>query len=280
MSRWDYPDTRELIRLALREDIGTGDITTAHCIPAGQQASGRYFARAEAILAGVELLPILFELHGGGAQVELLAASGEAVSPGTPIATVQGSAQALLECERTSLNFLQRLSGIATLAHRFAREVAHTKCRVLDTRKTTPGWRRIEKLAAAAGGVTNHRMGLYDAVLIKNNHITAAGGVAAALRRFSDTSLPVEIEVRDRAELDQALEARATHIMLDNRTPGEARAEIEYIAGRAVVELSGNISLETVRSYAETGADFVSAGAITHQAQSVDFNFRIRIGQD
>jgi nicotinate-nucleotide pyrophosphorylase (carboxylating) len=148
---------------------------------------------------------------------------------------------------------------------------------VLDTRKTTPGWRRLEKLATAAGGVTNHRMGLYDAVLIKNNHITAAGGVRSALERFRGASLPVEIEVRNRAELDEALATGATHVLLDNRTPDEARAEIEYIAGRAIVELSGNISLETVRAYAETGADFVSAGAITHQARSADFNFRLEL---
>lgn len=277
MSAWDHPDIRELIRLALREDIGSGDITTSNCIPAGQMATGSYFAREDAILAGVELLPILFELHGGGADVELLCSSGQPVTPGTPIASVRGSAQILLECERTSLNFLQRLSGIATLAHRFVEQVSGTKCRVLDTRKTTPGWRRLEKPAAAAGGVTNHRMGLYDAVLIKNNHITAAGGVTAALQRFNGTSLPVEIEVRNRAELEEALGAGAKHVLLDNRSPQEARSEIAQIAGRATVELSGNISLETVRSYAETGADFVSAGAITHQARSVDFNFRIQL---
>jgi nicotinate-nucleotide pyrophosphorylase (carboxylating) len=137
--------------------------------------------------------------------------------------------------------------------------------------------RRAEKLAAAAGGVTNHRIGLFDAVLIKNNHITAAGGVRQALERFRGTDLPVEIEIRDRAELDEALAAGAKHVLLDNRTPEQARAEIEYIAGRATVELSGNITLDTVRAYAETGADFVSSGAITHQARSANFNFRIEL---
>jgi nicotinate-nucleotide pyrophosphorylase (carboxylating) len=166
---------------------------------------------------------------------------------------------------------------VATLARRFADTVAGTGCRVLDTRKTTPGLRRLEKLASAAGGATNHRLALYDAVLIKNNHITAAGGVTQALQRFQGSSLPVEIEVRDRAELDEALAAGAKHVLLDNLTPDEARAAIDYIAGRAKVELSGNITLDTVRAYAETGADFVSSGAITHQARSVNFNFRIEL---
>jgi nicotinate-nucleotide pyrophosphorylase (carboxylating) len=230
------------------------------------------------VLAGVELLPLIYQLHGGPVEsVELTRGSGDTVSAGVVVARVRGSAQTLLECERTSLNFLQRLSGVATMARRFAESVAGTKCRVLDTRKTTPGFRRLEKLASAAGGVTNHRMGLYDAVLIKNNHITAAGGVRRALERFHATDLPVEIEVRERAELDEALAAGAQHILLDNRSPEEARAEIQYIAGRAKVELSGNISLDTVRAYAETGADFVSAGAITHQARSVNFNFRVEL---
>ena len=277
MNPWDHPDTRELIRLALREDIGAGDITTMGCVPADQMARGRYFARQRVVLAGIELLPVIFELHGGGVITSLRHTSGEALEPGAEVAEVRGPARTILELERTSLNFLQRLSGVATLARRFTDRVSGTRCRVLDTRKTTPGWRRLEKLAAAAGGVSNHRMGLYDAVLIKNNHITSAGGVRAALERFHGTSLPVEIEVRDRAELDEALAAGAKHVLLDNRTPEEAKADVDYIAGRATVELSGNISLETVRSYAESGADFVSAGAITHQAQSVDFNFRVEL---
>lgn len=174
------------------------------------------------------------------------------------------------------MNFLQRLSGIATLAHRFAGQVAGTKCRVLDTRKTTPGLRRLEKMAAAAGGVTNHRMGLYDAVLIKNNHITAAGGVRQALQRTAHLrGLPVEIEVRTEAELREALDSGATHLLLDNLTPAEAAVWVREIGGRATVELSGGITLENVREYAEAGADFVSAGAITHSARAMDISFRL-----
>jgi nicotinate-nucleotide pyrophosphorylase (carboxylating) len=277
MSTWHHPEIRDLIALALREDLGTGDVTTETCIPADRMASGNFFAREGAVLAGIELLPLIFEQRGAVDSLELLRSSGDTVVAGLAVARVRGRARTLLECERTALNFLQRLSGVATLARRFAESVAGTNCKVLDTRKTTPGLRRLEKLAAAAGGVTNHRTGLYDAVLIKNNHITAAGGVAAALANFAGSSLPVEIEVRNRAELDEALSAGARHVLLDNRTPDEARAEIAYIAGRATVELSGNITLDTVRAYAETGADFVSAGAITHQARSVNLNFRVEL---
>ena len=271
-----HPDILELVDLALREDIGSGDATTSACIPADQQARGRYFARQDAVVFGLLLLPVIFEKRGG-AELRLLVNDGDAVTKGTPVADVSGRAQTLLECERVSLNFLQRLSGCATLARAYANEVAHTKCKVLDTRKTTPGLRRLEKMAAAAGGVTNHRMGLYDAILIKNNHITAAGGVKAALERVRGSELLVEIEVRTREELDEALANGARNLLLDNLTPSEAREWIAYIDGRASVELSGNINLATVRSYAETGADYVSCGAITHSYLSADFNFRVEL---
>jgi len=277
VNRWDHPEIRQLIALALAEDIGTGDITTETCIPADRMAEGRYFAREGAVVAGVELLPLIFEARGGVDSIELLRSSGDIAAPGLAVARVRGRARTLLECERTSLNFLQRLSGVATLARRYAESVTHTRCRVLDTRKTTPGFRRLEKLAAAAGGVTNHRIGLWDAVLIKNNHITAAGGVRAALERFADTSLAVEIEVRTLAELNEALDSGAKHLLLDNLSPAIARDWIAHIGGRATVELSGNINLETVAAYAETGADFVSSGAITHQARSINYNFRIEL---
>lgn len=274
---YDHPDIRALVELALQEDIGTGDVTSARCIDADRIAEGRFYARENCILAGVELLSLIYGSRGGVAELELLHRTGDSVEADHAVARVRGSAQVLLECERTALNFIQRLSGIATLARRYADAVAGTSCRVLDTRKTTPGFRRLEKLAAQAGGITNHRMGLYDAVLIKNNHITAAGGVRAALEHFRDSTLPVEIEVGTRAQLDEALAAGARHVLLDNLTPKQAATEIRYIAGRAKVELSGNIDLNTVRAYAETGADFVSSGAITHQARAVNFNFRIEL---
>jgi len=261
----------EIVRLALEEDIGQGDITTQSCVPAGRQAYGRFLARESLILAGTEVLVEIYP------DLTLLKQDGDACSEGDILATVQGSARFLLERERVALNFLQRLSGVAALARQYTDAVKGTKCRVLDTRKTTPGLRALEKRAAAAGGVTNHRQGLYDAVLIKNNHIAAAGGIANALNWVRSANLPVEIEVRSREELREALAHGATHLLLDNLTPAQAADWIREIDGRAQVELSGGITLETVRAYAETGSDFVSAGAITHSARAMDISFRLEL---
>ncbi len=270
-------EIREIVERALAEDIGSGDITSQACIPAEKMATGRFFAREPLVVAGIELLPVIYDIRGGVESLEVFKQSGERAADGEPLACVRGRARTLLECERVALNFLQRLSGVATLARRHADAVAGTKCRVLDTRKTTPGLRVLEKNAALAGGITNHRMGLYDAILIKNNHIAAAGGVRAALERTRNAGVPVEIEVRTRAELDEALAAGATRLLLDNLAPAEAADWVKYIAGRATVELSGGITLENVRAYAESGADFVSCGAITHSAAAVDLNFRLEL---
>jgi nicotinate-nucleotide pyrophosphorylase (carboxylating) len=271
-----------LIHLALAEDIGAGDVTTNACVPAGRLATGTFLAREPITLAGAALLAKIYEHRGGVDRLEIHHADGADLPADTAIATVHGLARTLLECERTALNFLQHLSGIATLGRRFAAQVAHTNCRVLDTRKTTPGLRQLEKAAAAAGGVTNHRMGLYDAILIKNNHIAAAGGVRQAIANARASGLPIEIEVRTPDELDQALEDRADHLLLDNLTPQHATEWIARIRSRAgcahtKVELSGGITLDTVRAYAETGADFVSVGAITHSARAVDIGFRLEL---
>lgn len=268
-----HPEIIEVVRLALAEDIGSGDVTTNLCVPAEAQATGRMLAQQNLTLAGIELLPLIFE----GCQVELHHTSGDVVVAGTEVARVTGPARVLLTGERTALNFVQRLSGIATLASTYVAAVKHTGCKILDTRKTTPGLRRLEKMAAAAGGATNHRMGLYDAVLIKNNHITAAGGVKAALERTRGAGVPVEIEVRTKAELREALEWGATHLLLDNLEPTEAREWVAQIAGRATVELSGGIRLDNVQAFAETGADFVSCGAMTHSAPAADLNFKLEL---
>jgi len=260
-----------IVRIALEEDIGTGDVTTHACVPETQRARGRFLAREPLVIAGLSLLSELYD------SVTLHKHDGDRCVDGETIADVEGAARTLLEHERVALNFLQRLSGVATLARQFADAVDGTGCRVLDTRKTTPGLRALEKAAAAAGGVTNHRMGLYDAVLIKNNHITAAGGVRSAIERVRASGLPIEIEVRTRAELHEALDAGAAHLLLDNLTPAEAADWVREIAGRARVELSGGINLDTVRAYAGTGADFVSAGAITHSARAVDISFRLEL---
>jgi len=260
-----------IVRIALEEDIGPGDVTTRACVPESQQARGRFLAREPLVVAGLELLYDLYD------SFDLYKHDGESCAVGETLAVVTGSARKLLEHERVALNFLQRLSGVATLARQFAEAVEGTGCRVLDTRKTTPGLRRLEKAAAAAGGVTNHRMGLFDAVLIKNNHIAAAGGVRNAIERARSSGFPIEIEVRTRAELREALDAGAAHLLLDNLTPAEAAEWVREIGGRARVELSGGIDLATVRAYAETGADFVSAGAITHSARAMDISFRLEL---
>ncbi|MCZ2078277.1 MAG: carboxylating nicotinate-nucleotide diphosphorylase [Bryobacteraceae bacterium] len=270
-----HPEVVEAVRRALGEDIGPGDVTSEACVPAERRASGRFIARDDIIVAGIELLPVIYEMRGGVEACELRKASGDSARSGEVLANVSGNARVLLACERVSLNFLQRLSGVATLGRRYVEAVAGTKCRILDTRKTTPGLRRLEKMAAAAAGVTNHRMGLFDAILIKNNHIAAAGGITPALERASRSRLPVEIEVRTRGEIEEALAAGAKHLLLDNMPPEQAAEEIRHISGRATVELSGGINLESVRAFAEAGADFVSSGAITHSAAAVDINFRL-----
>ncbi len=271
-----HPEVISAIERALAEDIGSGDITSTFTVPETLHARGSFLAKQDLVIAGIELLPMIYEVRGG-AQVRLLAASGAKAKPGDVLATVEGSAHVLLECERVSLNFLQRLSGVATMARRHVDAVAGTKARVLDTRKTTPGLRQLEKMAAVAGGATNHRLGLFDAVLIKNNHITAAGGVRQALERFRNYNGPVEIEVRTRAELDEALSCGATSLLLDNLTAAEAAEWIFYIDSRATVELSGGIDLQTVRAYAEAGPDYISCGAITHSATAVDISFRLEL---
>jgi nicotinate-nucleotide pyrophosphorylase (carboxylating) len=273
----EHADIRDAIARALAEDIGSGDITTRLTVPSEQQAQGRFLAKQTLVLAGVELLPLIYQIHGGNAKVEILQPSGTKLEKGTVIATVTGSAPTLLECERVSLNFMQRLSGVATLARKHVDEVAGTNVKILDTRKTTPGLRRLEKMAAAAGGATNHRFGLFDAVLIKNNHITAAGGVRQALEKARAVGGPVEIEVRTRAELDEALACGAKRLLLDNLTPAEAAEWVRYVNGRASTELSGNINLSNVREYAQAGSDFISCGAITHSATAVDISFRLEL---
>jgi nicotinate-nucleotide pyrophosphorylase (carboxylating) len=267
----------DAIRLALAEDIGSGDITTQLCVPEQRRARGIFLAREDIVLAGTAVLSEIYMQRGGVDSLELHVHDGQPAHDGQTIATVTGRARTLLECERVALNFMQRLSGVATAARQYADAVAGTSCRVLDTRKTTPGLRDLEKQAAAAGGVTNHRRGLYDAILIKNNHIAAAGGVTQALAAAGASTLPIEIEVRTEDELRDALAAGAKHLLLDNLSPQQARQWIAVIAGRATVELSGNINLSTVRAYAETGADFVSSGAITHSARAVDISFRLSL---
>jgi len=261
-----HPDVKRAIEQALAEDLGSGDLTTAACIPADLQAEARFVAKQDIVLAGVELLTILFD------PPSLQKHSGDRVLVGEQIAHVRASARTLLSRERVSLNFLQRLSGVATLAAKFVAAVEGTGVRILDTRKTTPGLRLLEKMAAAAGGVVNHRIGLYDAILIKNNHIRLAGGVRTAIERARSAGKPIEIEVRTRTEIEDALTCGVQRLLLDNMTPDQAASEIAFIARRAETEISGGITLENVRAYAQARPDFISSGAITHSAPAVDIN--------
>ena len=270
---------RAVVERALAEDIGSGDITSELTIPDGLPGTGRFIAQQALVLAGAELLPLIYSLRGT-VDVSQFAASGASLSAGDTIAFVTGPARTLLECERVALNFLQRLSGVATLARKYVDAVAGTNVKILDTRKTTPGLRILEKMAAAAGGVTNHRRGLFDAVLIKNNHITAAGGVRKALEAAAGFSGQVEIEVRTREELEEALACGAKRLLLDNLTPVEAAAWIRYIAGRATVELSGGIQLDNIRAHAAAVPHFISCGAITHSAPAVDISFRLELSPE
>lgn len=268
-----HPEIADAVARAFLEDIGTGDITTEACIPEGLRAEGYFTARQKMVVAGVELLTLMFD------KVTLHKRSGETASDGDVLATVRARARKLLTRERVALNFLQRLSGVATLARTYVDEVAGTGCQILDTRKTTPGLRRLEKLATAAGGVLNHRMGLFDAILIKNNHIALAGGVGPAVRAAKEAAekedLPIELEVRTRQQIEEALALGVSRLLLDNMTPAEAAEEVRFIGGRASVELSGGITLNRLREYADSGANFISCGAITHSATAVDINLRI-----
>jgi nicotinate-nucleotide pyrophosphorylase (carboxylating) len=272
---WDHPEILDAIARALAEDIGKGDATTEACIPADAEASGHFITREPLVLAGTPLLPLIYAEK----ELEILYPDGSALEAEVVFARMRGSARELLTLERTALNFIQRTSGIATQARRFAEAVEGTDCKVLDTRKTTPGLRRLEKLAVLAGGCVNHRVGLFDAILIKNNHITAVGGVAQALDRCEASGLSVEIEVRSFDELKAALAAGAKSLLLDNFTPEQAREAVDRVAGRATTEISGNITLDNIRGYAEAGADFISSGALTHSVRAMNISFRIEPSQ-
>jgi nicotinate-nucleotide pyrophosphorylase (carboxylating) len=278
---FQHPEILDAVKRALAEDIGSGDITTNSTVAADRYATGRFIARQPMIVAGIELLPLIYAELGGVDFLGLHVASGDRAADGDVLATVRGLARTLLTAERVSLNFMQRLSGIATVTRKHVDAVAGTGCRILDTRKTTPGLRRLEKMATAAGGAVNHRLGLFDAVLIKNNHITAAGGVQQAIAAVRAAGVPagvrIEIEVRTRLELEEALTFGAEHLLLDNLTPEQAAEWIRVINKRATVELSGGMRLEKLRDYAVTGPDFISVGALTHSAVAVDMNFRLQL---
>jgi nicotinate-nucleotide pyrophosphorylase (carboxylating) len=269
-------DTLALIRRALAEDVGSGDVTTSATVAEGTRARALITQKAPGVIYGLQVVESVFSELDPGARFERLTQEGQWRDGGGPILSIEGSARALLTGERTALNFLCHLCGVATMAARAVRAVAGTGAKVLDTRKTTPGLRALEKAAVAAGGAQNHRVGLYDAILIKENHIAAAGGVARAIALARDSSPglkdTLEIEVRDTREIDEALAAGAPRLLLDNMDNSQLREAVARVAGRAQLESSGGVTLETLRERAQTGVEWISMGALTHSAPALDLS--------
>jgi nicotinate-nucleotide pyrophosphorylase (carboxylating) len=305
---WNSAEIDELILRALAEDVGSGDVTCLATIPTDAVAQARVVAKAPLVCAGLPIGERVFRALDADVAVQLLAKDGAVVGKGRELARIRGHARAILSGERTALNFLAHLSGIATLTHRFVERLAGTNAKIRDTRKTTPGLRTLEKYAVRMGGGTNHRIGLYDAILLKENHIAVAGGVKPALDKAhayassqmqpqemtayesiaaprgnaANVSLPIQIEVRDERELREAVEAGAESVLLDNMTPATAAGCVKLarnLRPDVIVEISGGITLENARAYAETGADFLSSGALTHSAPAADLSLLVDIAK-
>ncbi|CAN5499786.1 carboxylating nicotinate-nucleotide diphosphorylase [soil metagenome] len=271
-----------IVQRALAEDIGDGDVTTQCTVPPSRLYTGKMVAKASGIVAGLAVAQLVFELvaeaQGVADQVQFTPTimDGATVTRGDVFVTVQGPGRVLLTAERTALNFLQRMSGTATLTARYVAAVRGTKAKILDTRKTAPGLRRLDKQAVAMGGGTNHRHGLYDMVLIKENHIAAAGGIRAAVEqvRAQDTRRrPIEVEVQTFAELEEVLPLQIDQVMLDNMNLHQMREAVQLVNGRVPLEASGNVSLETVAEIAATGVDYISVGKLTHSVEAFDISF-------
>ena len=269
----ELTELEPLVRRALDEDVGSGDLTTQATVPAGVRARARITQKQPGVLYGLDAAQLAFALLDRGARFVALAEEG-VWREGGPVLDIEGEAAALLSAERTALNLLQRLSGVATLTARYVEAVRGTRARVVDTRKTTPGLRLLEKAAVAAGGATNHRVGLFDAILIKENHAAMAGGVGEAVRlaRASAPNVLLEVECRTDDEVDEALAAGAPRLLLDNMSPAQMGAIVARVGDRAELEASGGIDLETIRDVAETGVDFISVGALTHSAPALDLS--------
>ena len=263
----------DVVARALAEDVGPGDVTTRATVPPGARARARITQKEPGVIFGLQAAERVFATLDPDVAGTRLAAEG-IWREGGPVLDLEGPAAALLTGERTALNLLGRLSGVATATARYVDAVRGTGARILDTRKTTPGLRLLEKAAVAAGGGTNHRTGLFDAILIKENHAAMAGGVGAAVRaaRAAAPELPLEVECRTAAEVDEALEAGATRLLLDNMDPPQLRTMVERVDGAAELEASGGVRLETVREIAGTGVDYVSVGALTHSAATLDLS--------
>ena len=268
----------DLVKAALAEDLAGGvDVTSVATIAADAQLKAEFVARESGVVVGIEMAKaVLTEV--GVAGIEILVQDGASVIAGDVLIKVSGNARAILLAERTALNFLGHLSGIATLTNQWVNAIAGTKCEIRDTRKTTPGWRELEKFAVHMGGGTNHRMSLSDAALIKDNHIAAAGGVKAAFNavRSAFPTAPIEIEVDTLEQLAEVLPLKPDLVLLDNMSPEQCRAAVSLVAGQTKLEASGGITLDKARTYAETGVDYLAIGALTHSAKNFDIGLDVR----
>lgn len=266
----------DIVRRALDEDIGDGDVTSMCTVPPELMIEGKFITKAAGIIAGLEIARLAFALLDERVQFQAHVTDGTFVESGTVIATVYGAGRTLLSAERVSLNFLQRMSGIATATNQYVKAVAGTKAKILDTRKTVPGLRILDKAAVKIGGGENHRIGLYDMVLIKENHITAAGGITAAVnqvRALDPRGRAIEVEVQTLDELREALPLGVDQIMLDNMNLDQMRSAVAITNGAVPLEASGNVSLETIAQIAATGVDYISVGKLTHSVQAFDISF-------
>lgn len=271
----------QLIGLAFAEDIGDGDHTTLSCIPANAMGKSKLLIKEAGVLAGIEIAKKIFHHFDPEMKVEVMIEDGTEVKPGDVAMVVEGKVQSLLQTERLMLNVMQRMSGIATMTRKYVKQLEGTKTRVLDTRKTTPGLRMLEKAAVKIGGGVNHRIGLFDMILLKDNHVDFAGGIDKAIMRAKEyckakgKDLKIEIEVRNFDELNQVLEIGGVNrIMLDNFTPENTKKAVELIAGKYETESSGGITFDTLRDYAECGVDYISVGALTHSIKGLDMSFK------
>ena len=278
----DVSQVSEIVQRALAEDIGAGDITTRLTVPPRVSASATIVAKASGVIAGLPAAEICFRLVDQAVAFRSLVSDGARVRPGDVIAELRGPAASILTAERVALNFLQRMSGIATLTSMYAAAVAGTKARIVDTRKTTPGLRVLEKYAVRIGGGFNHRFGLDDGVLIKDNHIAAAGGVGAAVRAAkagAPHTLRVEVEVRSLQQLAEALDSGTDAVLLDNMSVSEIEEAVKLVAGRATVEASGGVNETTVSDIAKAGVDLISVGRLTHSFESLDLSLDITVSE-
>ncbi len=280
----DYNELNRFIDLALEEDIADGDHTSLACIPANTAGKARLLVKENGVLAGVDIAEYIFKKVDQNLSLRLNNNDGDYVSVGDIAFEVEGSALSILQAERLVLNIMQRMSGIATKTSGFVNEIKGTSAQIIDTRKTTPGIRFLEKAAVVIGGGANHRMGLYDMVMIKDNHIDFCGGIEAAIRSVNEylrqkkLALRIEIETRSLEEVKQVLAVGNVHrIMLDNYTPEQTRQAVEIIDGHYETEASGGMTLKRVRAYAETGVDFISVGALTHSAVAMDLSLKAKI---